>query len=808
MNSRFSRGAQNALTAAQAVARELGHTYIGSEHLLLGLMAEPDSAAARLLTSRGLSAASLREAVILLSGKGEKSQVTARDLTPRAKNLLETADRLCQEARSTSIGSEHLLLALLSDTDSVASRLIAGEGLSVAELKGETSALVNGGFTAHPRFSSPREKKKGEGEGVLRTYGRDLTRLAAEGRLDPLIGREEELERLEQILCRRMKNNPCLVGEPGVGKTAVVEGLAARIAAGRVPEGLRNKTLMVLDIPAMLAGAKYRGDFEERMKNVTEEVRRNPDILLFIDEIHTIIGAGAAEGAIDAAGILKPALARGEIKLIGATTFEEYRKYIEKDAALERRFQAVTVKEPSPAEALAILRGVRPAYEAHHRLTVTDEALESAVTLSVRYLSDRFLPDKAIDLIDESAASLRIAASTPPFSLSRKEEAIRRLEEEKETAIREQQFEKAAALRDRAAELLRILEEENRAWQEASAARVLTVTSECIADTVAKRTGIPVGRLDREEGLRLRQLEQELSSRVVGQKEAIDAVTRAIRRARTGLKSDRRPVGSFIFLGPTGVGKTELSKALAEALYGTASALLRFDMSEYMEKHSVSKLIGSPPGYVGYEDAGQLTERVRRQPYGVVLLDEIEKAHPDVFHLLLQILEDGRLTDARGRTVDFANTVIIMTSNAGAEIASAVRSLGFATVGAEDTGRAVKQKLKELFRPEFLNRVDEIILFRPLDRDSLSRITDLLLQELAHRLAGIGIEAVFDESLRHSLTEGEDTAAYGARPLRRAVERKIEDPLSEMLLDGRLKEGDRVIFSLEGDRLIRQEMAP
>ena len=798
MNGKFSQSAKNALQSALVAAQELGHTYIGSEHLLLGLLAEPDSAAFRLLSSRGVDKETVRTRVIELSGKGEKSFVSAKDMTPRAKKLIESAFLFCKEEGRGVIGTEHLMLALVSDSESRGAKLIAEEGASLDELFAEGKALVSGNFSQLSYDKKKSEKTKNDREsGALKTYGRNLTVFAEEGRFDPLIGREDELSAMMQILSRRNKNNPCLVGEPGVGKTAVVEGLAERIAKRRVPEALVGKTIITLDIPAMLAGAKYRGDFEERMKNLIEEARRSPDVILFIDEIHTIMGAGAAEGAIDAANILKPALARGEIKLIGATTLSEYRRYIEKDSALSRRFQAVAVGEPSPDEALAILRGIIPKYEAHHKIKIQDEALREAVSLSVRYLTEQFLPDKAIDLVDEAAAHLKISVFTLPPSLLENEEKIRRLAEEKEDAVKRQKFELAAALRDEESALCEAHEEKKQAWLEQSEEKELVLTADTIREMVSRKTGIPLKRLCDGESERLRLLEESLHKRIVGQDEAVSAIARAIRRARTGLKDPHRPVGSFVFLGPTGVGKTELSKALAELLYGSEDAMIRMDMSEYMEKQSVSRLIGSPPGYVGYEDAGQLTEKVRRKPYSVLLFDEIEKAHPDVLNLLLQILEDGRLTDSQGHTVNFASTVVIMTSNAGAELALSARRLGFATVGGDIGKNEVKKKLSEFFSPEFLNRIDEIILFKKLSESDVKRIAALMLESLEKRLLSLGIFAFFDESVVDFVAKAADTERFGARPLRRVMEHRVEDAICEWLLDGSLSEGVSVCFSVQ-----------
>ena len=801
MKSKFSQSAAGALHGALDTARELGHTYIGSEHLLLGLLAEPDSAAYRLLTSRGIGKEAIRQRVVALSGKGEKSFLSAKDLTPRSKALLEEASALAKENGRGIIGTEHILLALVSDGDSVAAKLIASEGGSLLELRAELTALAGGNF-ALPVVEKKKSERRASHEGsALAKYGRSLTELAAEDRFDPLIGREEELDRVMQILSRRTKNNPCLVGEPGVGKTAVVEGLACRIASRRVPEALMGKRVIALDIPAMLAGAKYRGDFEERVKGVLEEARRSPDVILFIDEIHTIIGAGAAEGAIDAAGILKPSLARGEIKLIGATTLAEYRRHVEKDAALSRRFQAVTVGEPTVEEAVAILGGLAPRYEAHHNMKLEEEALRQAVVLSHRYLHGVFLPDKAIDLVDEAASRLRITAFTLPSALQKKEEKLARIVSEKEEAILHQHFERAARLRDEETSLAAALSEEKERWLSVNADRTLVLTADHIREMVSKKTGIPLKRLSRDESEKLKGLEEALHQRVIGQEAAVSAVARAIRRARTGLKDPRRPVGSFVFLGPTGVGKTELTRALAEVLYGSEDAMIRLDMSEYMEKHSVARLIGAPPGYVGYEEAGQLTERVKERPYSVLLFDEIEKAHPDLFNLLLQILEDGRLTDSSGHTVDFSNTVVIMTSNAGEEIAGSVRRLGFGTVGDIPDEKEGKRRLGQLFRPEILNRIDEVILFERLGDAEVKKIAALMLAKLEKRLLSIGIFATFEDSVISIVAESDEVKRFGARPLRRNLSHKVEDAIAEAILGGKLHEGMHPTFYAEEGRL-------
>ena len=723
--NRFTQKAQNTLNRALATAREMGHTYIGSEHLLLGLLEEQDSVAEKLLTKSGVETEAVKGAIEEMVGRGSQTFVSAADMTPRTKKIIEGSAYESMRRGQNYIGTEHLLLATLNESDCVAVRILDELGVDPSAIReelegyfGEISQPARAGMgEADVKTAKGAKKSNIKGCPTLSNFGRDLTELAKQGKIDPIIGRDRETERVIQILSRRTKNNPCLIGEPGVGKTAVVEGLAQKIADGTIPETLRDKTVIALDIPAMIAGAKYRGEFEERMKNVMDEVSKNPGIILFIDEIHTIVGAGAAEGAVDAANIIKPALARGEMQLIGATTISEYRGHIEKDAALERRFQSVMVNEPSNEESIEIIRGLRDKYEAHHSLKISDEAIKAAVELSVRYIQDRYLPDKAIDLVDEAASRIRISSITSPSDLKEIEEKLKEISRNKEEAVSSQDFERAASLRDEEKKLTAEYEEKKSAWEKSSSRANLTLTENDIADVVTQWTGIPVSRLLEGEGEKLLRLEETLKAKVIGQDSAIEAISKAIRRGRTGLKDPRRPIGSFIFIGPTGVGKTELTKALAEVMFGDRNAMLRLDMSEYMEKHSVSKLIGSPPGYVGYDEGGQLTEKVRRHPYSVVLFDEIEKAHPDVFNILLQVLEDGILTDSQGRRVDFKNTVIIMTSNAGASAAEqSARQLGFAVSGANEDEKAQREKtimnaLKSTFRPEFINRIDDIIIF-------------------------------------------------------------------------------------------------
>ncbi len=818
MNIGFTGKAQNALNRALYIASDMGHTCVGSEHLLLGLLSEKDGIAERVLGERGVTFDKTKQTLADNVGVGAKSNLSAADITPRTKKIIEQSANIALGMGHGYIGTEHLLLALCDEGECFAVRLIAEQGASANDIKRDvlsyfgqetTSGYTNGSASGEKGRSSAKKSDEGLKDAqTLTQYGRNLCKMAREGKIDPIIGRDNETGRVIQILSRRTKNNPCLIGEPGVGKTAVVEGLAQRIVDGSVPDTLRDKTIVTLDISGMIAGAKYRGEFEERMKNVMEEVRRNPQIILFIDEIHTIIGAGGAEGAVDAANIIKPALARGEMQVIGATTIDEYRKHIEKDAALERRFQSVMVGEPSPEEAEQILFGLRDKYEAHHKLKISDDAVTAAVKLSVRYISDRYLPDKAIDLIDEAASKKRILSFTPTPDVRELEEKLKKVTAEKEEAILGEDYEGAARLRDEEKHLTEELETKKSAASPEKS-NELVVDASDIADIVTSWTGIPVKKLAEEEGERLIKLDEILRERVIGQDEAVDAVARAIRRGRMGLKDPKRPIGSFIFLGPTGVGKTELSKVLADTMFGDENAMIRVDMSEYMEKHSVSKLIGSPPGYVGYDEGGQLTEKIRRRPYSVVLFDEIEKAHPDVFNILLQILEDGILTDAQGRRVDFKNTVIIMTSNAGvSDLSNAPRKLGF-TVDEdkaqqderERTKAALLDALKHTFKPEFLNRVDETIVFNKLTDADIEKITSIMLGEVEKRIRALDINITFDHDVVASLAKEGFDPTYGARPLRRAIVRRVEDSFSEAMLRGDIQAGDHVTAVLEEGKI-------
>lgn len=817
MTNRFTRKAQNALNHALIAARSFGHSYVGSEHLLVGLASDSESVSARILAAKGATRAKIIDTITTAIGTGTPTDVTAADLTPRTKQIIEMSAYTSTRLGHSYIGTEHLLLSLLEETDCVALRVLEALGVSATDLKNSLLSYLDGVERTAPVDKTARTQARADGAlrdcPTLASYGRNLTALAKEGKLDPIIGRDTETERVIQILARRQKNNPCLIGEPGVGKTAVVEGLAKRIADGNIPEMLRDKSIITVDIPSMIAGAKYRGEFEERLKNVMAEVTKRPDIILFIDEIHTLVGAGAAEGALDAANILKPALSRGEMQLIGATTIAEYRKNIEKDAALERRFQSVMVGEPSPEDAVRILRGLRDRYEAHHKLKISDDAIEAAVSLSARYINDRYLPDKAIDLVDEAASRLRISRYTSPPDVKALEARVDTLCREKEEAIKAQDFEAAARLRDEEQALRDELRRETTAWQENRRDAALTVTREDIADIVTAWTGIPVRQMESEESKKLLHLDKILKEHIIGQPEAVDAVAKAIRRGRMGLKDPKRPLGSFLFLGPTGVGKTELCRALALVMFGDRNAVIRVDMSEYMEKHSVSRLIGSPPGYVGYDEGGQLTEKIRRKPYSVVLFDEVEKAHPDVLNILLQILDDGMLTDAQGRRGDFKNTVIILTSNIGASaITEKAKSLGF-TAAATDEKAAmeanVMQALKSAFRPEFLNRLDEIIVFNRLTDADIRKIASLLLAELGERIRGIGVEIEFDPSLVAYVAEKGFDPVYGARPLRRAITSLVEDSFSEAMLEGRIASGDRILAkAVEGKVLFEKQTAP
>lgn len=795
----FTEKANKALNLAIESAEEMRHNYVGTEHILYGLVKEGSGVAATALNECGVTEDALREKLESINGTMSLVELTPDDFTPRTKRVLRAAVIISSKTGYTYVGTEHLLLAILSESDSYAVAFLEELGVSVERLAQAVSKGMQGGadegFGGFENESAPNGSQKGGS--ALDKFGRDLTQAAKNGEIDPVIGREKEIQRVIQILSRRTKNNPVLIGEPGVGKTAVAEGLALEIAKGNVPEILKDKRVVSLDLTGMVAGAKYRGDFEERIKAAIDEVKKSKDTILFIDELHTIVGAGAAEGSADAANILKPSLARGDFQVIGATTLNEYRKYIEKDAALERRFQPVKVGEPTPEQAVQILKGLRDSYEAHHKVKITDEAINAAVTLSSRYIADRYLPDKAIDLIDEGASKVRLASLTSPDNVKELEDEIADYEKEKASAINEQDFERAARLRDEQKELQTKLDDAKKKWQEQQKGNSGEVTAEDIAKIVSEWTGIPVVQLTKEESERLLNMENVLHERVIGQSEAVTAIAKAIRRGRVGLKDPKRPVGSFIFLGPTGVGKTELCKALAEAMFGDENAMLRLDMSEYMEKHTVSKLIGSPPGYVGFEEGGQLTEKVRRKPYSVVLFDEIEKAHPDVFNMLLQILEDGRLTDSQGRTVDFKNTIIIMTSNVGARLITEKQSsLGFNSEN-ENAEESEKKDIKELvtgelrkvFRPEFLNRVDDIIVFNKLNKDEIKQIAVKMLKTLENRLDKMNIKISFTDNAISEIADKGFDENYGARPLRRAIQNEIEDPLSEQMLEGKVKDG-------------------
>ena len=802
----FTQKANRALNLAIESAQDMGHNYVGTEHILLGLIDEGTGVAAAALEQCGVTGDALRDKISKTDGIGMKTTLTPDDFTPRTKRVLKAAMLASARMGNNYVGTEHLLLAVIAESDSYAVSFLHELGVSEnAIAQAVAGGLQNAGqendfAEENGGFSS--SNGSGKGGSALEKFGRDLTKAAKNGEIDPVIGREKEIERVIQILSRRTKNNPVLIGEPGVGKTAVAEGLALEIANGNVPEILKDKKVVSLDLTGMIAGAKYRGDFEERIKAAIDEVKKSKDTILFIDELHTIVGAGAAEGSADAANILKPSLARGDFQVIGATTLNEYRKYIEKDAALERRFQPVKVGEPTPEQAIEILKGLRDSYEAHHKVKITDEAINAAVTLSSRYIADRYLPDKAIDLIDEGASKVRLATLTSPPDVKSLEDRIADFEKEKASAVNEQDFERAAKLRDEQKEVQAQLDNAKKEWQERQKNSSGEVTAEDIAKIVSDWTGIPVVQLTKEESERLLNMEKVLHERVIGQDEAVSAISKAIRRGRVGLKDPKRPVGSFIFLGPTGVGKTELSKALAQAMFGDENAMLRLDMSEYMEKHTVSKLIGSPPGYVGFEEGGQLTEKVRRKPYSVVLFDEIEKAHPDVFNMLLQILEDGRLTDSQGRTVDFKNTVIIMTSNVGARlITEKQKALGFKTDEEEkeqdskDIKELVMGELRNVFRPEFLNRVDDIIVFNKLTQNEIKQIASKMLDTLAKRLEKLDVRITFtDEAVTAIADKGFDEN-YGARPLRRAIQSEIEDALSEKMLEGSIKENSDVVCS-------------
>lgn len=802
----FTEKANKSLNAAVKAAEDLGHTYIGSEHILLGLLSDTSTVAGAVLAAHNITYADIEDELKRSIGVGVPTELQPDDFTPRSKNILETSVAFARQMGQQLVGTEHVLLAIAREGSCSATLLLSRAGVSMQDIVNDVSKALMGG-TANAGTDNKDGGK--ENESMLSQFGRDLTKLAKDGKIDPVIGRQKEIERVIQILSRRTKNNPCLIGEPGVGKTAIAEGLALKIVSGEVPELLKDKKIYSLDLTGMVAGTKYRGDFEERIKKVIDEVKNAKDVILFIDEVHTLIGAGSAEGAADAANILKPSLARGELQIIGATTIEEYRKHIEKDAALERRFQPVMIDEPSQEEAIEILKGIKDKYEAHHKVKITDEAIESAVKLSTRYIGDRYLPDKAIDLIDEAASRVRLRSYTAPSDLKELEDKKKSVEAEKLSAVNAQEFERAAALRDEERKLDKEIKDKKENWHDMAGKSHDEVTPADIADIVSSWTGVPVTQLSTEESDRLLHMEDELHRRIVGQDEAVEAVSRAIRRGRVGLKDPKKPIGSFIFLGPTGVGKTELCKALAAAMFGDENAMIRLDMSEYMEKHTVSRLIGSPPGYVGYDEGGQLTEKVRRKPYSVVLFDEIEKAHPDVFNMLLQILDDGVLTDGQGRRVDFKNCIIIMTSNVGAKLISQKqKAFGFAA-GAKELEQnekeikdAVMGELRNTFRPEFLNRVDDIIVFQRLTKENIKEIASRLLAVLQKRVEDMGIEVTFSDEAVSKIADAGFDDVYGARPLKRAIQSRIEDALSEEMLKGNVKKGGKYICNVKDDKFV------
>ncbi len=806
--SGFTEKANSALNQAINSAELLGHTYVGSEHLLLGLLRVGSGVAASVLNNNGVTAENIESLLKEAIGYGTPTKLSPDHFTPRAKRVLETAVSGCNSMGKKYVGTEHILLGILSENDNYAIRFINKLGVDTASVANDTLKATGINAQDIPNGQNDFDKKKNENSKTptLEKYGRDLTAEAKNGKLDPVIGRSEQIDRMIQILCRRTKNNPCLIGEPGVGKTAVVEGLAQKIVSGDVPEILLNKRVVTLDLTGMVAGTKYRGDFEERIKAIIDEVQKSDDIIVFIDEIHTIIGAGSAEGSTDAANILKPSLARGDFQLIGATTISEYRKNIEKDSALERRFQPVSIDEPNEDDAILILKGLKDKYEAHHNVKITDEAIDAAVKLSSRYINDRFLPDKAIDLIDEASSKVRLSTSAVPDEVKELEQEICDANAEKEEAIASQNFEKAASFRDKIKELEGQIEAIRSKKNEENAHSLGVVTEEHIAEIVSQWTGVPVVQLTEEEGKRLLRLEDELHNRIVGQKEAVTAVARAIRRGRVGLKDPKRPIGSFVFLGPTGVGKTELCKALAQSMFGSENMMIRLDMSEYMEKYTVSRLIGSPPGYVGFDEGGQLTEKVRQRPYSVILFDEIEKAHPDVFNILLQILEDGILTDSQGRKVDFKNTVIIMTSNIGARLLTEKKtSFGFVSSDDKvdvDIKDRVLSELKSAFKPEFLNRIDDIIVFTKLSQDEIKVIASKMLDNLKLRLKNLDVEIEFGENVVEELSKKGFDDIYGARPLRREIQKSIEDALSEKILDGSVKKGNKILCDFENGEFV------
>lgn len=795
----FSEKANRALNTAIETAENLGHTYVGSEHILSGILKEDSTVVCSVFVSKRVTPQRLDDMIRRVVGVGMPTSLSPEDFTPRCRHIIEKSVCAAREESAAAVSCEHLLYALTTENDCSAGCILSELGVTQGDILSELSSSKN--KTQYTQKTVRRSAQKSQTPNLDR-FGQDMTAVASDGGIDPVIGRESEINRVIQILTRRTKNNPCLIGEPGVGKTAVAEGLAQRIADGEVPDILRDKRVVSLDLTGMVAGTKYRGDFEERIKTVIAEVTKAKNVILFIDELHTIIGAGSAEGAVDAANILKPSLARREIQVIGATTIEEYRRHIEKDSALERRFQPVRVLEPSQEDSEEILFGIKDKYEAHHKVTITREAISSAVSMSVRYIPDRFLPDKAIDLIDEACSKLRLRAFTPPEEIKALENDIKALSKEKNDCVTRQDFEKAAALRDTEKKMLMKLGEERVKWQDLALHSEQTVGENEIAAIVSEWTGIPVSELTEEESQRLLRLENELHRDIIGQNKAVSAVARAIRRGRSGLKDPKRPLGSFLFLGPTGVGKTEVSKALARSVFGDENAMIRFDMSEFMEKQSTSKLIGSPPGYVGFEQGGQLTEKVRRKPYSVILFDEIEKAHTDVFNMLLQILEDGILTDSQGRRVDFRNTIIIMTSNIGAKIISGGSGVvGFTSESeAASAEKEIKAILRRTFRPEFLNRIDEIIIFGKLSVSEVTQIAERMLRELSKRLSSVGVTLTFSENTAEAVAKKGFDEVYGARPIRREIQSSIEDRLSEMLLDGRLRKGESYVCDYDGEK--------
>ena len=820
MTYKFTTRAKKAIEIANEISLDLGHNYIATEHILYGLIEEGAGIAAKVLESQGLTAEKIEQKIEELIGR-ERTKNTSLGFTPRTKKVIENAFIEARKLGYDYIGTEHLLMGILREADSAATRILIELNVNIPKLYNEIAKVINdvedtGIIGGEASGSSKSGKKQTQGKGsynstqTLNQFGEDLSIKAEEGKLDPVIGRKEEIDRVIQILSRRTKNNPCLVGEPGVGKTAIVEGLAQQIVAGEVPEILKGKRVVTLDISGMVAGSKYRGDFEERMKKAINEVKKAKDVILFIDEFHTIVGAGSAEGAIDAANILKPLLARGEIQLIGATTLNEYRKYIEKDTALERRFSPVTVAEPTEADTIQILKGLRDKYEAHHNVKITDEAISSATELSVRYINDRFLPDKAIDLIDEAASRVRLKTYTEPDNLKQMQDELERVSKDKEEAVRSQKFEKAASLRDKERELREAVEKEETKWKNKNNKSVIDITEENIAEVISSWTGIPAQKLTQDENEKLKNLENSLHKRVIGQEEAVEAVSKAIRRGRVGLKDPKRPIGSFLFLGPTGVGKTELSKALAEVLFGNEDAMIRIDMSEFMEAHSVSKLIGSPPGYVGFDEGGQLTEKIRRKPYSIILFDEIEKAHPDVMNMLLQILEDGRLTDSQGRTVNFKNTVVIMTSNIGARTITDKKAFGFTNNMQKDESKKeyeeIKKEvmgiLKKELRPEFINRIDEIIVFKKLSDNEIRNIIDIMIEQVLQRLKEKKINVNITENVKELIAEKGTDKAFGARPLRRTIQNLLEDTLAEGILEGNIKENQATTVDVEEGKVV------